>query len=45
MAKIAASDDDDAATVTFTAIELKPPTMDWSVKDVHTEFSVFKNPC
>ena len=32
----------DAATVILTAIELKFPTMDWSVEDVHKAFTVFK---
>ena len=27
---------------TLATTELKPPTIDWSVEDVHTEFAVFK---
>ena len=34
---------DDIATVTLTATELKPPTIDWSAADVHKEFIVYKN--
>ena len=34
---------DNTATVTLTATELKPPTIDWSVEVVHKEFSVFKS--
>ena len=35
--------DDDAATVTLTATELKPSTMEWSVEDIPKEFPVFKS--
>ena len=37
-----ATRDDDGATVTFAARELKLPTMDWSVEDVHKVFILFK---
>ena len=33
-----ATRDGDAATVTLTATELKPPIMEWSVEDVHKDF-------
>ena len=35
--------DDDATTVTLTATELKPSTMDQLVKDMHIKFTMFKS--
>ena len=34
--------DDDTAVVIMTATEFKHPIMDWSVEDVHRQFTVFK---
>ena len=33
---------EDAVTVILIGAELKMPIMDWSVEDVHKEFTVFK---
>ena len=34
--------EDDTETVTLTATELQPLMMDWSVEDIHKEFTVLK---
>ena len=34
--------EDDVATITLKATELKHSRMDWSVEEIHKEFTVFK---
>ena len=37
-----ATREDDTVTLTLVVTKLKPQMMDWSVEDVHKEYTVFK---